>query len=64
MELIPFQVPSSKEQEQRMVQIVVAFILYMSPLSSIRISRVIPRVNVTLVHFKGEEAARHSRIRR
>ena len=65
MELILFQVLSRRE-EQRMIldHVVASSILYMSSSSSSRISRVLPRVNVTLVHFKGVEAARHSRIRR
>lgn len=67
-ELIPFQVLSRREQEQRMVHIRAAFTLYVvhSPPSS-RIGRVLPRVDVPLVQstqFKGVEAACHSRIRR
>ena len=45
-----------------MVHVVAAFILYMLSSSSSRISRVLPHVKVTPVHFKGVEAARHSRI--
>ena len=52
MELIPLQVLSGKEQEQRMVYVVVAFILYMSSSSSSRIGRVLPRVKLTPVYFK------------